>query len=97
MARIKAVINERRLAYEGAVQLAEEQREDHFDKLVLKHQELQLDKGRKQRRQRKAQVATKRITEVQSAQENTGSESVIVADMSPATPSTQETRPPRTS
>ncbi|KAJ6559190.1 mitochondrial 39-S ribosomal protein L47 (MRP-L47)-domain-containing protein [Mycena vulgaris] len=38
MARIKAVINERRLAYEGALALAEEEREEATDAAVLKFQ-----------------------------------------------------------
>ncbi|KAF8895515.1 mitochondrial 39-S ribosomal protein L47 (MRP-L47)-domain-containing protein [Infundibulicybe gibba] len=38
MARIKAVINERRLAYEGAVKLAEQQQEEHQDRVLLEYQ-----------------------------------------------------------
>ncbi|KAF9463039.1 mitochondrial 39-S ribosomal protein L47 (MRP-L47)-domain-containing protein [Collybia nuda] len=47
MARIKAVINERRLAYEGAVRLVERQREQHQDNIVLQHQVIQYRKERK--------------------------------------------------
>ncbi|KAJ7675827.1 mitochondrial 39-S ribosomal protein L47 (MRP-L47)-domain-containing protein, partial [Mycena polygramma] len=38
MARIKAIMNERRLAYEGAVELAEKEREEAEDATVLKFQ-----------------------------------------------------------
>lgn len=47
MARIKAVMNERRLAYIGAVQLAEEEKEAELDRAVLKHQITQFNRGRK--------------------------------------------------
>lgn len=47
MARIKAVMNERRLAYLGAVQLAEEEKETELDRAVLKHQITQFNRGRK--------------------------------------------------
>ncbi|KAK0238745.1 mitochondrial 39-S ribosomal protein L47 (MRP-L47)-domain-containing protein [Armillaria nabsnona] len=47
MARIKAVMNERRLAYLGAVQLAEEEKEAELDRAVLKHQITQFNRGRK--------------------------------------------------
>ncbi|KAF9077824.1 mitochondrial 39-S ribosomal protein L47 (MRP-L47)-domain-containing protein [Rhodocollybia butyracea] len=38
MARIKYVMNERRLAYQGAIKLAEEEKTDHIAKVVLKQQ-----------------------------------------------------------
>lgn len=38
MARIKYVMNERRLAYEGALKLAEEEKKSHITDLVLEHQ-----------------------------------------------------------
>ncbi|KAK0218060.1 mitochondrial 39-S ribosomal protein L47 (MRP-L47)-domain-containing protein [Armillaria fumosa] len=47
MARIKAVMNERRLAYLGAVKLAEEEKEAELDRAVLKHQITQFNCGRK--------------------------------------------------
>ncbi|KAK0188814.1 mitochondrial 39-S ribosomal protein L47 (MRP-L47)-domain-containing protein [Armillaria mellea] len=47
MARIKAVMNERRLAYLGAVKLAEEEKEAELDRAVLKHQITQFNRGRK--------------------------------------------------
>ncbi|KAK0202911.1 mitochondrial 39-S ribosomal protein L47 (MRP-L47)-domain-containing protein [Desarmillaria ectypa] len=47
MARIKAVMNERRLGYLGAVQLAEEEKETELDRAVLKHQITQFNRGRK--------------------------------------------------
>ncbi|KAF5369316.1 hypothetical protein D9758_002720 [Tetrapyrgos nigripes] len=46
MAHIKAVINERRLAYEGALRIAEEKKEEHLDNLVLEHQRTQFNKDR---------------------------------------------------
>ncbi|KAK0488807.1 mitochondrial 39-S ribosomal protein L47 (MRP-L47)-domain-containing protein [Armillaria novae-zelandiae] len=46
MARIKAVMNERRLAYLGAVKLAEEEKEAELDRAVLKHQITQFNRGR---------------------------------------------------
>jgi hypothetical protein len=61
MARIKAVINERRLAYEGAVKIAEQQREEHYDKELLQHQTAQLGVERKSLRRRRAHKARKEI------------------------------------
>lgn len=68
MARIKAVINERRLAYEGAVKLAEAEREDHYDNLVLEEQEKRfrkeasyLQKRREARRQAYEQKQAKLV------------------------------------
>ncbi len=40
-------MNERRLAYLGAVQLAEEEKETELDRAVLKHQITQFNRGRK--------------------------------------------------
>ncbi|ESK95031.1 54s ribosomal protein l4 [Moniliophthora roreri MCA 2997] len=54
MARIKYVMNERRLAYEGAVKLAEQEKQDHLDRVVLDHQMSQYYKERKQLRWREA-------------------------------------------
>lgn len=47
MARIKAVINERRLAFEGAVKIAEQQKNAHHDEVVLQHQIAEFKKERK--------------------------------------------------
>jgi large subunit ribosomal protein L47 len=54
MARIKAVINERRLAYEGAVKLVDKQREQHQDNVVLQHQVTEQRKERKYLQRRRA-------------------------------------------
>ncbi|TFK64622.1 MRP-L47-domain-containing protein [Pluteus cervinus] len=53
MARIKAVINERRLAYDGAVKLAEAQREVHYDKIVLEEQQKHFQDEAKHLKQRR--------------------------------------------
>ncbi|KAK1229874.1 54S ribosomal protein L4 mitochondrial [Marasmius sp. AFHP31] len=58
MARIKYVLNERRLAYEGAVQLAEKEKEDHLDQVVLQHQLAEYRKERKFMARREAGRAT---------------------------------------
>jgi len=72
MARIKAVMNERRLAYEGAVKLAEQQKEEHYDEMVLQHQDTQFRAERKylqRRRQYMARKETKRLErEMEGAQ-----------------------------
>ncbi|KAG7088432.1 hypothetical protein E1B28_012425 [Marasmius oreades] len=47
MARIKYVLNERRLAYDGAVKLAEKEKQDHLDQVVLQHQLAEYRKERK--------------------------------------------------
>ncbi|KAF9267430.1 MRP-L47-domain-containing protein [Marasmius fiardii PR-910] len=47
MARIKYVLNERRLAYDGAVKLAEKEKQDHLDQVVLHHQLAEYHKERK--------------------------------------------------
>ncbi|KAF8631055.1 hypothetical protein AX15_002661 [Amanita polypyramis BW_CC] len=47
MARVKAVLNERRLAYEGAMELIEGQREKEEDEVVLQYQREQHEEERK--------------------------------------------------
>jgi len=89
MARIKAVINERRLAYEGAVKIAEQQREEHYDKVVLHHQVTQFKAERKylqRRREYKARKEAERFKcgVQKAAQEATGSVSEAIVDVSPA-------------
>ena len=89
MARIKAVINERRLAYEGAVKIAEQQREEHYDKVVLQHQATQFKAERKylqRRHEYKARKEAERLKrDVQKGmQEATGSAPETVVDVSPA-------------
>jgi len=59
MARIKAVINERRLAYEGAVKIAEQQVEDHQDRMVLRHQAKEFNTERKYLQRRREYMARK--------------------------------------
>ncbi|KAG7444707.1 MRP-L47-domain-containing protein [Guyanagaster necrorhizus] len=64
MARIKVVMNERRLAYLGAVRLAEEEKEAELDRAVLKHQVTQFNRGRKVLRKLQAKrVAAERRKE----------------------------------
>lgn len=52
MARIKAVLNERRLAYEGAVRLVEKKREEKEDLEVQEHLKETWKKDRKQAKER---------------------------------------------
>ncbi|KAJ3813348.1 mitochondrial 39-S ribosomal protein L47 (MRP-L47)-domain-containing protein [Lentinula lateritia] len=67
MARIKYVMNERRLAYEGAVTLAEEEKMAHLTNLVLKQQttEYRTERehllGRQKRAKMKAVREAKRV------------------------------------
>lgn len=75
MARIKAVMNERRLAYEGAVKIAEQQREEHHNKLVLQYHATQIKVERKylqRRREYKARKEAERLKRG-GTQEATGS------------------------
>lgn len=60
MARIKAVMNERRLAYEGAVALNAEEAEAHLDNVVLEHKVAEFNKERKYLVQREALKARRR-------------------------------------
>jgi large subunit ribosomal protein L47 len=88
MARIKAVINERRLAYEGAVKIAEQQREEHYDKVVLHHQVTQFKAERKylqRRREYKARKEAERFKRGvgEGTQDATGVSETKV-DLSPA-------------
>jgi large subunit ribosomal protein L47 len=89
MARIKAVINERRLAYEGAVKIAEQQMEEHFDKVVLNHQVTQFKTERKylqRRREYEARKEAKRLKlsiKEEGPQDATGSVSETIVDVSP--------------
>jgi large subunit ribosomal protein L47 len=46
MARIKAVLNERRLAYEGALKLIEEQKQQAEDEVVLQYQRHKFEEER---------------------------------------------------
>jgi large subunit ribosomal protein L47 len=46
MARIKAVLNERRLAYEGALKLIEEQKQQGEDEVVLQYQHQKFEEER---------------------------------------------------
>ncbi|KAG5639216.1 hypothetical protein H0H81_005695 [Sphagnurus paluster] len=63
MARIKAVINERRLAYEGAVKIAEAQRDEAFNTEVQNYMQRVSQEERKyiqRRRERKERMLEKR-------------------------------------
>ncbi|KAJ3995717.1 mitochondrial 39-S ribosomal protein L47 (MRP-L47)-domain-containing protein [Lentinula boryana] len=61
MARIKYVMNERRLAYEGALKLAEEEKTAHITNLVLKQQLAEHQKERELfRRQKRARIRAAR-------------------------------------
>ncbi|KAK7056767.1 54S ribosomal protein L4 mitochondrial [Paramarasmius palmivorus] len=57
MARIKYVMNERRLAYEGAIELAEQEKQDHLDEVVLQHQVAEYKKDRRRLALRAAREA----------------------------------------
>ncbi|KAL0562776.1 54S ribosomal protein L4 mitochondrial, partial [Marasmius crinis-equi] len=57
MARIKYVLNERRLAYEGAVELAAKEKEAHLDQVVLQHQRAEYRTERKFLAKRQAKQA----------------------------------------
>jgi large subunit ribosomal protein L47 len=59
MARIKAVINERRLAYEGALRIAEEKKQEHLDHIVLQHQKAGFNKDRAYLARRRAYMEQK--------------------------------------
>jgi large subunit ribosomal protein L47 len=88
MARIKAVINERRLAYEGAVKIAEQQREEHYDKVVLHHQVTQFKAERKYLQKRREYKARKEAARLkrgvgEGVQDATGVSETKV-DLSPA-------------
>ncbi|KIK52047.1 hypothetical protein GYMLUDRAFT_208245 [Collybiopsis luxurians FD-317 M1] len=73
MARIKYVMNERRLAYEGAVKLAEEQKTAHTTKLVLQQQLADHQKERQElfgrQRSSRLKLAAKRAAEKRAAKE----------------------------
>ncbi|KAK2465332.1 hypothetical protein APHAL10511_002686 [Amanita phalloides] len=75
MARIKAVLNERRLAYEGAMKLVEEQGQKDEDEVVLQYQREQHEEGRKRmllsRREltkRRREARLKQVTATEQAQ-----------------------------
>ena len=87
MARIKAVMNERRLAYEGAVKIAEKQREEHYDKVVLQHQTTQFKAERKylqRRREYKARAEAERSKRGVQKADTTSSVSETIVNVSPA-------------
>jgi large subunit ribosomal protein L47 len=71
MARIKAVINERRLAYEGAVKIAEQQKDEHFDRELLQLQTAQFRTERKRLRRRRECKAWKETEKMEEAREVT--------------------------
>ena len=56
MARIKAVLNERRLAYEGAIELIEKQRQKGEDAIVMEYQ-------RQKQEERKRVLSRRELTE----------------------------------
>ncbi|KAJ3715350.1 mitochondrial 39-S ribosomal protein L47 (MRP-L47)-domain-containing protein [Lentinula raphanica] len=62
MARIKYVMNERRLAYEGAMELAEEEKTAHITNLVLKQQlaDHQTERTKFLSRQKRARIRAAR-------------------------------------
>lgn len=70
MARIKQVINERRLAYEKAVSLVEAERDAYHNAQVLEHlKEERKVMNRKQRRERRLRKAAKAAEEKKAAEE----------------------------
>ncbi|KAJ4482058.1 mitochondrial 39-S ribosomal protein L47 (MRP-L47)-domain-containing protein, partial [Lentinula aciculospora] len=70
MARIKYVMNERRLAYEGAVKLADEEKTAHITNLVLEKQLAEHQKEREQlfQRQKRARIRAARDAKRKAAQ-----------------------------
>lgn len=62
MARIKAVLNERRLAYEGAVKILETQKDEIETRKVLEHQTRQFKQERAYLLRRAAYKKAKRAT-----------------------------------
>ncbi|KAF5382730.1 hypothetical protein D9615_002850 [Tricholomella constricta] len=70
MARIKAVINERRLAYEGAVEIVEAQQEEEFNKEVGNYMKGACQEERKylqRRREYKARKLQKKLEATEAA------------------------------
>ncbi|KAF8627385.1 hypothetical protein AX17_006200 [Amanita inopinata Kibby_2008] len=88
MARIKAVLNERRLAYEGAMKLIEEQKQKDEDEIVLQYQREQHEEERKRilsrrdlmkrrreaQRKKDAELLEKRQLEAEAQQTNAEAE-----------------------
>ncbi|THU87038.1 MRP-L47-domain-containing protein [Dendrothele bispora CBS 962.96] len=78
MARIKAVINERRLAFEGALQLAEKEKQDHLDNVVLQHQVAEFKKERTYLKKRRVYMEKKQA-EIEAAQAARSAEKAAIA------------------
>ena len=70
MARIKAVMNERRLAYEGAVELIEDAKDKEENLKVQQYLEVEQKKERKYLERRRAYEARKLEQQKLSIQEN---------------------------
>ncbi len=73
MARIKAVLNERRLAYEGATKLIEKQRQKGEDAIVMQYQRQQHEERKRilsrrelTERRREARLKSKKSQQVQA-------------------------------
>jgi large subunit ribosomal protein L47 len=80
MARIKAVINERRLAYERAVKLVEKQRERAENEKVLQYKVGEFRKERKYLVRRQEYVARKREARRKKAEEEAQMAKMIMAE-----------------
>lgn len=70
MARIKAVMNERRLAYEGAVELIEDAKDKEENLKVQQYLEVEQRKERKYLQRRRTYEARKLEQQKLSIQEN---------------------------
>ncbi|KAM6494342.1 Mitochondrial 39-S ribosomal protein L47 (MRP-L47) domain containing protein [Amanita muscaria] len=71
MARIKAVLNERRLAYEGATKLIEEQKQQAEDEVVLQYQHEKLEEDRAQTLSRRELTKRRREARLRTEAEAT--------------------------
>ncbi|RDB18006.1 54S ribosomal protein L4, mitochondrial [Hypsizygus marmoreus] len=86
MARIKAVINERRLAYEGAVKIAEEQREVQYNAEVQQHLKGAYRTERRYLQRRQAYMAKKLEAHQRKADERAKAAGVTLAQDASSTP-----------
>lgn len=66
MARIKQVINERRLAYEKAVNIAESERDAYYNSLVLEHLK---EERRVMNRKEKREFRLRKVAKAKAAEE----------------------------
>ena len=69
MGRIKAVLNERRLAYEGALKLIEEQKQQTEDEVVLQYQHQKFEEERARVLSRRELTERRRMARVRKEAE----------------------------